>query len=589
MMRFVGITLTVSLFAWHLSCAGSGSVPAPLAPDMVLYNAKIVTVDQAFSIVQAVAIKNGRFLEVGSDSQVLALAGESTEKIDLEGKTILPGFYDSHIHVSGAAGEAFDPLSNKMREAASIEEVVELVRQKVAATPPGELVRFTQGPGRPEQLKEKRWPTRWDLDPVSPDHPVLIKRMAADYVWITNSQGLAAAGIQRTSAQPDQEGLFGRFQIDPNSKEPTGIALGKATHHILSEALNAYPREEMEGNIASAVREHVVPYGITTYADPLTGANNQLVQHAYQRLLQREAGLPARVNLMIRLPVRALSIEDNLDLLEGLLYSPPFRNDFLRVGTFKISLDKGRPGDKPYIVPKEGGKRVLIEAHKRGWQLYVHITTPETFDYACEALEEAFRLYPREDARHIFTHIRMPTQQNLETMKRLGIIADLQVGRYYRQPDDAEERYKVNPKRPDLGPSPVATYRDAGIPVTISSDQGPIGPLFGIWSAVNRVRKSGKVFRPEERLTLEETIRAYTLTPAWAFFEDDLKGSIEVNKYADLVVLGRDILTVDPMEIKDIPVLRTMTNGKFVYVNPNQDPHQEVEYFRYPARISFLD
>ena len=90
-------------------------------------------------------------------------------------------------------------------------------------------------------------------------------------------------------------------------------------------------------------------------------------------------------------------------------------------------------------------------------------------------------------------------------------------------------------------------------------------------------------------MTLEETIRAYTLTPAWAFFEDDLKGSIEVNKYADLVVLGRDILTVDPMEIKDIPVLRTMTNGKFVYVNPNQDPHQEVEYFRYPARISFLD
>ena len=154
MMRFAGITLTISLFAWHLSCGGSGSVPAPLAPDMVLYNAKIVTIDQDFSIFQAVAIKNGRFLEVGSDSQVLALAGESTEKIDLEGKTILPGFYDSHIHVSGAAGEAFDPLSNKMREATSIEEVVELVRQKVAATPPGELVRFTQGPGRPEQLDD---------------------------------------------------------------------------------------------------------------------------------------------------------------------------------------------------------------------------------------------------------------------------------------------------------------------------------------------------------------------------------------------------------------------------------------------------
>jgi predicted amidohydrolase YtcJ len=103
------------------------------------------------------------------------------------------------------------------------------------------------------------------------------------------------------------------------------------------------------------------------------------------------------------------------------------------------------------------------------------------------------------------------------------------------------------------------------------------------------VQKSGKVFRPEERLTLEEAIRAYTVTPAWAFFEEDLKGSVEVGKYADLVILERDILTVNPLEIKDIPVLRTMTNGEFVYLNPNQDPNQEVVYYRYPERVPFLE
>ena len=172
-------------------------------------------------------------------------------------------------------------------------------------------------------------------------------------------------------------------------------------------------------------------------------------------------------------------------------------------------------------------------------------------------------------------------------MKRLGIIADLQVNSIYHAADDAEERYQVNPERPDLGPRPVATYRDAGIPVILSSDQSPVGPLFTIYEAVNRVRKSGKVFRPEERLTLEEAIRAVTLKPAWAFFEDDIKGSVEVGKYADLVVLARDILTIDPLEIKDIPVLMTMTDGKFVYVNPDQDPQQKVEYFRYPARVSY--
>ncbi len=135
----------------------------------------------------------------------------------------------------------------------------------------------------------------------------------------------------------------------------------------------------------------------------------------------------------------------------------------------------------------------------------------------------------------------------------------------------------------------MATYRDMGIPVILSSDQAPISPLFTVWEAVNRVRKSGKVFQPEERLTLQEAIRAITITSAWTFFEDDVKGSIEEGKYADLVVLGRNILTIDPLEIKDIPVLMTMTNGKFVYVNPNQDPNQKVEYLRYPARTSYLN
>ncbi len=123
----------------------------------------------------------------------------------------------------------------------------------------------------------------------------------------------------------------------------------------------------------------------------------------------------------------------------------------------------------------------------------------------------------------------------------------------------------------------------------LSSDQSPLGPLFSVWEAVNRVRKSGKVFQPEERLTLEEAIRAVTVTSAWTFFEDDVKGSIEAGKYADLVVLGRDILSIDPMEIKDIPILMTMTHGKFVYINPDQDPMQKVDYLRPPVRTSYLD
>ena len=585
--KIIPIRLTLGLSLILFSQCTS-NVPDVLAPERILHNGKFVTVDQDFSIAQAVAIRNGRFVAVGSDSEILALAGAQTEEVDLQGKTVLPGLNDSHVHLAHRVGEPPDPLIPKFAQARSIAEIVELVAQKVAATPAGEVVWIPRGP-RLQQIQEKRWPTRYDLDPVSPENPVILA-FAGDTANVGNSLALAAANINRTVRQPYKEGLFGEFDIDPRTGEPTGVATGFSAFHMLreGEALNVWPAEKLQENIRSALERDILPNGITSLSDPLTSMENQPTQHAYQALLHSEEGLPARINLMVRIPVRALSTEDCLELIDGLLFAPPFRSDFLRVGTFKLSLDKGS-GDDIYVVPAEKGRQVLIEGHKRGWQLYVHIRAPKAFDYATQALEEAFRLYPREDARHVFTHINKPTLENLETMKRLGIIADLQAGPIYHLPDDTEATYPQNPRRPDLGPHPVAAYRDAGIPVILSSDQSPLGPLFSVWEAVNRVRKSGKVFQPEERLTLEEAIRAVTLTSAWTFFEDDVKGSIEAGKYADLVVLGRDILSIDPMEIKDIPILMTMTDGKFVYINSNQDPMQKVDYLRPPVRNSYLD
>ena len=567
-----------------LILAGCASeVPEALAPDVVLYNGKIVTVDEDFSIAQAVAIKEGRFIAVGSDAQIFPLAAARTERVDLEGKTVLPGFHDSHVHLAHRVSEPPEPLIQAFSETRSIAEIVDVVRRKVAATPPGELVWIPRGP-RKAQIEEKRWPTRYDLDPVSPENPVILA-LGGDQANVANSLALAAAGIDRTIRQPYQEGLFGEFLMDPATGQPTGVATGFAAFHRLREgALSVWPVEKLEPNIARTLQQDILPQGITSLADPLTSSENQPTQHAYQRLAGSPEGLPVRINLMVRIPVRAYSTQESLELIGGLLFEPPLRSDFLRIGTFKLSLDKGS-----YVVPGEGATQVLIEGHRRGWQLYVHIRAPEAFDYASKALEAAFELHPREDARHVFTHIPYPTEENLETMKRLGVIADLQVASIYHLADDAEENISVNPERPDRGPLPVATYRDAGIPVILSSDNSPIGPLFAVWEAVNRVRKSGKVFQPEERLTLEEAVRAITSTSAWAFFEDDVKGSIEAGKYADLVVLGRDILSVDPLEIKDIPVLMTMTHGRFVYVNPDQDPEQKVDYLRYPVRTSYLD
>ncbi len=568
------------------SCAPS--VPEGLAPEMVLHNGKIVIVDESFSVAQAVAIKDGRLIAVGSDSDVLALAGAGTEVMDLEEKTVLPGLHDSHLHLAWPVGEAPNPAIPELAGASSIMEVVDIVRREVEGAAPDELVWIPFGPAVVSQLSEKRWPNKFDLDPVSPDNPVMIT-FAADGVYVANSVALEKANLNRRTPQPHESGLMGEFEIDRRTGLLTGVMKGRSAAHLLREPLGVWSTDILEANILRSIENDIVPYGITSLADPAMASNNQPIQHAFQRVARSEIGKWARLNLMIRIPVRALSAQDCIDLIQGLLFEPPLKNDFFRVGSFKLSMDKGYPGAKPYIVPEEKGKKVLIEGHKAGWQLYVHITTPETFDYVSEALEEAYELYPREDARHIFTHIHYPTQANIDTMKKLGVIADLQVTRIYHTADNAEETIHQDPDRPHLGDKPVATYRDAGIPVILSSDQAPVGPLFTIWEAVNRVRKSGKVYQPEESLTLEEAIRTVTITPAWAFFEDDIKGSLEVGKLADLVVLGQDILSVDPMGIKDIPVLRTMTGGKFVYVNPNQDPNQEVKYYRYPQRTSYLD
>ena len=205
-MKFARIVLTSTFWATLLlllTQCGS-NIPSALAPDMVLFNGKIVTVDEDFSIAQAIAIKDGLLVAVGTDQAVLALAGVETERMDLEGKTVLPGFNDSHLHLSWPVGEPPDPAIQQLGKARSIEEIVEVVRQKVAVTPPGELVWMPGGVSRVEQIEEKRWPTRHDLDPVSPENPVIVI-FSADHVYVTNSLGLSKAGINRRSVQPCPE------------------------------------------------------------------------------------------------------------------------------------------------------------------------------------------------------------------------------------------------------------------------------------------------------------------------------------------------------------------------------------------------
>ena len=550
---------------------GCGADLDVLRPDTVLFNGKMVTVDEDFSIAEAVAIRDGKFIAVGSDAEVRGLAGERTEVIDLEGATVLPGFNDPHLHFAHTLGFVADELTQKFRSSTSIREILAVVEEKIDQTPPGEMVWFFLGPGSPSRLEEGRYPGRKDLDPISPQHPVFLEFGGSGANASANSLALDKAGITRRTPQPSDQGLLGEIVKDA-SGEPTGVFLGRAAASIAHSVLVRHSVETLAKTIQHA-SDVVVPYGITTIGDPNTNMSNvrenQTWVQAYQRLSSR-GELRVRVNAIMRLPIVYRPTEGILEWFDDLLVDTDFGNETLHLGQIKISIYDSS-GD--FKLPREDVKRVIKAVHRAGSRLYIHVGRGESYDLATEGLEEAYNEFPREDVRHVITHARFPTDQNLEVLERYGVMVEPQTGRIWGMSDDYEEQ-NADPTRPAYGPTPLRTYLDRGIRVMTGSDSGrrPTGvPLFTIFEAVNRVRESGKVINPEERITVEEAIRAVTITPAYSTFEEDLKGSIEPGKLADLVVLGRDILTVPPLEIKDIPVLRTMMGGEFVYVNPDSN------------------
>ncbi len=537
---------------------GCGADLGVLHPDMVLFNGKIVTVDEDFSIAEAVAVKGGKFIAVGSNAEIRGLAGDRTEMVDLEGTTVLPGFNDPHLHFAHSLGFVADESTRKFRSSTSIQEILAMVQEKIDQTPAGELVWFFLGPGSPNTLEEGRFPNRKDLDPISPEHPVFLEYGGSGANASANSLALKKAGITRRTPQPSTQKLIGEI-IKDASGEPTGVLRGRGAVALAHRVLVQHSTDTLFKTIQHA-SETMVAYGITTIGDPNTNVSglrdNQTWVQAYQRL-SNQGKLTIRVNSIMRLPIPIQSTDEILEWLDNLLYDPGFGNDRLHFGQFKIVVYDSSPN---YQVPRENVKRVIKAVHRAGWQLYIHVGGEESYDLAVEGLEEAHQEFPRQDARHIITHARSPTDRNLEVLERYGVMVEPQPARVYRMSDDYEEQ-NADPDRPAYGPIPLRTYLDHGIRVMTGSDSGrpPAGvPLFTIFAAVNRVRRSGKVINPEERITLEEAIRAVTMTPAYSTFQENLKGSIEPGKLADLVVLGRDILTVPPLEIKDIPVLRTM-------------------------------
>jgi len=531
---------------------------------MVIVNGKILTVDAENSIVEAVAIKGDRILATGSNSHIKEMIGASTEIIDLEGKTALPGLIDTHTHPSHAATRIYE-INCRSPPVRSIKEILGMVAEKAAELGPDKWVTGTNY--NDIKLVERRHITRWELDEVAPKNPVFISKETG-HLYVVNSKALELAGITRETKDPPGG------QIDRDEKgEPTGLLYEMAVT-LVSSLIPRYTVQEIKEGMRS-VWNQFSSWGVTTTHDASAYADSV---KAYQELL-REGARQVRTLLMVSVHPEHMKGVDALEEMVALGIESGFGDEWLKMMSLKIMGDGSGAGGSAavYTAQHRGTKglgimatspeeirRLTVKAHQSGIRVSIHSIGDRGIDAALDAIEEAERFSPRPDMRHRIEHNSLCTPKQLRRIKRLGVTPSSSIGYMWGVGDDYLENFGPDRAR---WLHPHKTMLEMGIIAAGNSDY-PVSdgnPMIQIYEAVTRRTRTGQVISPEEAVSVMDAIKIYTWNGAYLGKEEKIKGSIEPGKLADLVVLDRDILTVPPEEIKDIKVLMTIAGGRVVY------------------------
>ncbi len=535
--------------------------------DLIIKNGKILTVDATNRIVEAAAIQAGRFAAVGTEAEIMALAGPDTEVLDMAGQTVIPGIYDSHNHVH-PAGVLLDGVM--LFGAESIAELKERLAAKVKETPEGEWI---QGGGWIEsQFREYQMPTRWDLDEVAPDHPVILDRLFARTV--VNSKALALAGIDRNTPDPER-GIIDR---DMKTGEPTGV-LRNGAWTLIEAVMPQRSHEDRIGRIEyylDLAMQEYLKYGITSIVDPGIDVDTM---RAYRKM-HKEGRLPIRINMMPECyGMQGYSTDEVDGILKYIGIDSGFGDLWLSMGALKLAIDggvgsktammydawidgthsRGNPRFKADVM-----KDLFIRAHRMGWSIGVHTCGDEAQDIAVNAFVEAQEKYPRDDVRHNIVHGYLPTPEALQKMKDYNIGVSLQPGFMFVEGDiyfDVLDQKRIEHFKP------LRSYLDHNIVVAANSDMtsAHYNPFIGMYAAVARKTSQGRSLGDQEKISREEMLRLFTVNGAWLAFRESQVGSIEPGKVADLAVLSHDIYTCPEESIKDIQVNMTMVDGKVVF------------------------
>ncbi len=544
--------------------------------DLVIINAKILTVDAKFSVAQALAIRDGKFIAVGQNSDIQNWAGPNTKVIDARGKSVVPGIIESHSHAAGVAqAEASDPYE----EMTSIPGIQEWVRRAAQKKAEGEWIVIPRS--YPTRLKERRFPTSGELDAATTRHAVVFD---GAYSHVLNSFALKKAGIRRDTPPPP----VGEIVRDA-SGEPTGLL--RNARDLLSRFLPS-PRISEDETVKQLEKLHqiYIALGITSITERGLG----LDQYRLYEKLRAQNRLRLRTRATLRLP--GTTSEEARRFIETLPVRPNGGDEWLTAGPLKITVDGGILIGTAYMREPYGAKAMPLynltapgyqgslslqpesinalvsTGHRMGWQMSAHVTGDKGVDLVLDAVEAAGKIRPIEKSRFNLIHAYFPNPETVARARKLGVIVDTQPAWYYK---DAEALL------PALGPDRlkkfigVREWLKAGVPVVANTDHmlgldpdralNPFNPFLTLYTLITRKTEGGLIIGEEQKVTREDALKMMTREAAYMTFDEDKKGSIEVGKLADLAILSDDYLTCPPDKIKDIRTAVTIIGGRILF------------------------
>jgi predicted amidohydrolase YtcJ len=526
--------------------------------NLILTGGHVLTGHRTPSDATAVAIFNGRVVHVGTDSEALAWRGDSSTVIDLAGRTIAPAFNDAHCHIM-AVGFAAGEIDARTPPNQSISEIVERIAERARTSEPGRWI-IARGYDQ-ARLEDQRHPTRHDLDPVSPNHPVLIVR-ACGHVSAANSNALEKAGI--SSGTPDPEG--GTIDRDAQGN-PTGV-LREEANRMVRAAIPAPTVDEIREALLLAGDEYHAQ-GVTSAAEAGIRTSDELAAYIS---LRNEGRLPLRSYLM-------MMIDERLDLMRELGLRTGFGDDMLRIGPAKIFLDGSIGGRTARMSQPFDGeddnlglwmqdpqvmKQKIIDAHLAGFQCCAHAIGDAAIDLLLGAYEEALEQAPRADHRHRIEHSSILRPDLLDRIQRIGAVPIPGTSFLHA----FQKAYVANLGMDRIRYAyPMREFLNRGIVAAASTDAPVVSTsaMIGIKTMMTRLSEEGDALYPEEQVTLEEAVHAYTWAGAYASFEESIKGTLESGKLGDVVVLETDLREVSPESMGEVRVDLTVMNGEVVY------------------------